>query len=138
MKKANKSIIDLCGHVHFFSKFLLVGGMTMAIYFLFIWVMKTFIGLSYLFTVSLAYFISVLFHFFANKYFTFSISTLGESKAIIVRYLFLLILNYFITISIVGFCVDVLYFSTYISVCISAVFTMCTGYLLARYWVFKN
>ncbi|EKN5912845.1 TPA: GtrA family protein [Yersinia enterocolitica] len=137
MKKINGNHTELYSHALVFAKFSLVGGMTMLIYFFFIWLIKSFLGLSYIIAVSVAYFISVLFHFLASKYFTFSMPTLDYGHNIIVRYLLLLLLNYLITVLVVSFCVDKLHFSPYISVCISAVFTIFTGYLLGRYWVFK-
>ncbi|CNK47546.1 GtrA-like protein [Yersinia enterocolitica] len=137
MKKTKEIGNKLYSHSLVFIKFCLVGGATMAIYFLFIWFVESFVGLSYLIAVSMAYFFSVLFHFLASKYFTFSTATRGYSKSLLVRYLFLLLINYLITMFVVSFFVEQLQLSPYIAVCVSAVFTILTGYLLSRYWVFK-
>ncbi len=120
-----------------FAKFCLVGVATAAIYFLVMWFADSVVGLDYLVVVSLAYLASTLFHFLANRHFTFSASR-GDYTRQISRYLAMWLTNYTITVLVVGFCIEKLDFSLYIGVCISVLITMCVGFLLGRYWVFKT
>ena len=119
-----------------FAKFGLVGATTAAIYFFVIWLLNAILGLSYIAAVSLAYFVSTLFHFQTNRHFTFAAAQ-GRFKSQVVRYLFMALINYLITILVVGLCVERLHLSPYLGVCVSVLFTMFVGYTLGRHWVFK-
>lgn len=123
-------------HFLAFAKFGMVGAATAAIYFLVMWVADSMLGFNYISAVSVAYFISTTFHFLANRHFTFGAAKEQHGQQII-RYLVMWIFNYVITIAVVGVCVERFLLSPYIGVCVSVVFTMFTGYVLARYWVFK-
>jgi len=123
-------------HLHAFAKFALVGATTAAIYFFAMWLANTIFGFQYIAAVSLAYFISTVFHFLANKHFTFSAGH-GLYGNQIARYSLLWFVNYLITIVVVGLCVEKLKFSPYIGVCVSVLITMFVGYVLGRYWVFN-
>ena len=123
-------------HVKAFTKFGVVGATTAAIYFSVMWIANAGLGLNYILAVSLAYILSTAFHFIANRHFTFA-AAVGHQGQQFVRYLVLWLINYVITIGIVTLCVEKFLWSPYLGVCISVIFTMCTGYALARYWVFK-
>jgi putative flippase GtrA len=123
-------------HLLDFIKFGLVGLTTSLIYFLVMWFVDAFLGIQYIMAVSLAYFASTVFHFFANRHFTFGAAH-GHRKSQIVRYLLMWFINYLITMVSVGLSVETLHLSPYIGVCVSVLFTMCVGYILGRYWVFK-
>lgn len=123
-------------HFLSFAKFGFVGAATAAIYFLVMWLADAIIGLSYIVAVSSAYLVSTVFHFLVNRHFTFAAAH-GHHKSQIARYLLMWLINYLITILIVGLCVERFHLSPYIGVCVSVLFTMCVGYILGRYWVFK-
>ncbi len=127
---------EIVSHIHAFAKFGIVGAVTAAIYFLIMWVANSMLGLNYIVAVSVAYFCSTAFHFLANRHFTFRASKEQRGQQVM-RYLVMWILNYLITIVITSVCVERFSLSPYIGVCVSVVFTMCTGYVLARYWIFK-
>jgi putative flippase GtrA len=93
-------------------------------------------NLKYITVVSVAYIVSTVFHYLANRHFTFE-AIKDRHQNQIIRYLVMWTINYLITIVIVGVCVEQFQFSPYIGVCISVAFTMFIGYFLARYWVFK-
>jgi putative flippase GtrA len=136
--------VELSGRVllvkHFnilaFAKFGLVGAATAVIYFLVMWFADSILGLAYLVVVSLAYIVSTVFHFLANRHFTFSAAR-GQYRRQMTRYLIMWSVNYVITLVVVGFFVERLNFSPYIGVCVSVFFTLFVGFLLGRYWVFK-
>lgn len=123
-------------HFFAFTKFGLVGATTAAIYFVVMWFSDSILGVKYIVAVSVAYVVSTLFHFLANRHFTFGAAQ-GHRYSQITRYATMWVINYLITIFVVGFCVEHLLLSPYLGVCVSVVFTMCTGYLLARFWVFR-
>jgi len=123
-------------HLLAFTKFGLVGTATATIYFFFMWIADVIFELPYIVAVSLAYFVSTVFHFLANRHSTFA-AALGSYERQVARYLVMLFINYLIAILIVGLCVERLHLSPYIGVCASVLFTMCIGYVLGRCWVFK-
>lgn len=133
MQQAN---LALGAHIIQFAKFGVVGTVTAAIYFLGMWVADFIFGFNYIAAVSVAYFVSTTFHFLANRHFTFRAAKEPHGYQII-RYLVMWVLNYLITIVVVSVCVERFLLSPYIGVCISVVFTVFIGYVLARYWVFK-
>lgn len=123
-------------HFLAFAKFGLVGATTAAIYFLVMWLADAILELPYIGAVSFANFVSTVFHFLANRHFTFAAAH-GRHGSQIARYLLMWFINYLITIVVVALCVERFHLSPYIGVCVSVLFTMCVGYVLARYWVFK-
>lgn len=126
----------LSSHFLAFFKFGMVGTITAAIYFLLMWAADSILGLNYIAAVSVAYFVSTVFHFLANRHFTFG--AIGDRhKHQIIRYMLMWIINYLITIFILSICVERFLLSPYVGVCVSVVFTVFTGYVLARYWIFK-
>lgn len=93
-------------------------------------------NLKYIVIVSVAYIVSTIFHYLANRHFTFG-AVKDRHRHQIIRYMAMWTVNYLITIVIVSVCVERFQFSPYIGVCISVAFTVFIGYFLARYWVFK-
>lgn len=91
---------------------------------------------KYIVVVSLAYVVSTIFHFLANRHFTFGAVKEGHGDQLF-RYMVMWTINYLITIVIVSICVEQFQFSPYIGVFSSIAFTMFISYILARYWVFK-
>lgn len=133
LQQANKA---LSSHAGAFARFGTVGAVTAAIYFLVMWFANSILRTNYIAAVSVAYFVSTAFHYLANRHFTFRATEEPHGDQII-RYLAMWIFNYLITIVIVGVCVERFLLSPYIGVCVSVVFTVLTGYVLARYWIFK-
>lgn len=135
-KFMQQTSLALDAHILPFAKFGIVGAITAAIYFLVMWVADSIFGFNYIAAVSVAYFVSTVFHFLANRHFTFG--AIKEQHGYqIIRYLVMWVLNYLITIVVVSVCVERFLLSPYIGVCISVVFTVFIGYVLARYWIFK-
>jgi len=130
--------VRVLARTHFLSaiKFGLVGVITAAIYFFVMWFANSILNFRYIFSVSAAYFVSTLFHYLANRYFTFSAQT-GQHRRQLARYVVLWIINYIITIIVVSICVEHLGLSAYLGVCAAVVVTVFVGYFLSRYWVFK-
>jgi putative flippase GtrA len=126
----------LGAHVFAFAKFGTVGLITTAIYFFVMWIANAKLALNYILAVSVAYLFSTLFHFLANRHFTFNALDDKHSSQL-VRYLVMWALNYLITIVVVRICVERMALSPYLGVCVSVIFTVITGYFISRYWVFR-
>ena len=133
MRQANSANSS---HVLAFAKFGMVGAVTAAIYFLVMWALDSIFGLNYIAAVSIAFFVSIVFHYLANRHFTFG-AVIEQHWNQIKRYLWMLILNYLITIAVVSVCVEFFLLTPYMGVWISLVFTTWTGYFLARRWIFN-
>lgn len=131
--KFNKIDIE---NLYLFFKFGLVGVVTALIYFFMIWFVDFVLSFEYKVSVSIAYLVSTIFHFVANRLFTFSAAK-GQKNLQLIRYLVLWVINYLITLSVVSFCVESLHLTTYFGVLIAVLFTVFLGFILARYWVFK-
>lgn len=123
---------------HFFSltRFATVGIATAIIYFIIMWIGLNFFKVNYIIAVSLAYAISTIFHFLANRHFTFE-AALGRKSRQLLRYILLWVINYLITIFIVNVCVEHYRLTPYLAVCAAVTLTVFIGYFLSRYWVFE-
>lgn len=116
--------------------YLLVGGLTASIYFGLTFVGLEILGTNYLLSVSIAYCLSVSFHFLANRQYTFS-ALGGEVFPQTLRYIMLLLLNYSLTFGVVYVCVDRLMLSPYYGVAVSIPLTLVIGFFVAKFWVFE-
>jgi putative flippase GtrA len=123
-------------HAVRFLKFACVGGLTALIYFLIMWIAQSVFLFHYLLSISLAYFVSTMFHFLMNRQYTF-LATQDAHWDQLRRYGVMWVVNYLITILIVNICVERLLLSPYLGVCISVLFTSAIGYVLGHFWVFK-
>jgi len=120
-----------------YLKFASVGAATAGIYFSILALLLEIIKTDYKLGVSVAYTVSVVFQFLANKYFTFE----SRSKNIahqFSRFLVLLLLNYVLTMLIVRYVVENLGFNPYIGVAASVPVIFVTGFVLSRYWIYTD
>lgn len=120
-----------------FLKFGLVGAATSVIYFLVLAFHMEVLGAGYNLSVSIAYFVSVVFQFNANRYFTFKSETTNVIPQL-AKYLALLLINYLVTILVVGLVVERLGLTAYHGVFASIPLIMVVGYLLSKHWIFKK
>jgi putative flippase GtrA len=120
-----------------FLKFGLVGAATAAIYFLVLAFHLEGLGADYNLAVSIAYIVSVVFQFIANKHFTFKSETTNVPLQL-AKYLVLLLINYLVTILVVRFVVENLGLTAYHGVLASVPLIMVVGYLLSKPWIFKK
>ncbi len=120
-----------------FLKFGVVGAATAAIYFLILAFQLEALRFNYTLSVSIAYVGAVVFHFIANRLFTFG----AERTNILIqlpKYLVLLFVNYLLTIFIARFVVDKAGLSAYYGVLASVPFIMVVGYALSKFWIYKQ
>lgn len=93
--------------------------------------------INYPFAVSVAYVLSVVFHFFANRRFTFK-SSGAHFMPQIRKYLVMVGVNYLITLAVMFIVVETLGFSPYLGTISAIAMTVGIGYLMARFWVFHS
>ncbi len=128
-------------HVLRLLKFIVVGLLTAFIYFMVMWATESIFPNHYIFPVTLAYLISTGFHYLANVIYTFNlVATDRENNSHLRhlrRYILIWLLNYMLTILVVGIAVKKYFLSPYLGVCLSVIFTSIIGYTLCHYWVFK-
>jgi len=95
-----------------------------------------FLHLDYKIAVSIAYILSVLVHFFANRQFTFKAHT-TEVRHQLQRYIVMLGTNYLFTLLIVFFVVEILAFSPYAGIVCAIGFNVTINYMMSRFWIFQ-
>jgi len=91
---------------------------------------------NYKIAATIAYWLSVVAHFFGNRRFTFS----GHDQQIrkqLPRYSVLLAFDYTVTMTAMMIAVEALKLNPYFGLIGSVGITSCTGFFLAKTWVFK-
>jgi putative flippase GtrA len=120
-----------------FVKYLTVGGAAALVYFLTLLVAVETFKLPHATAISIAYLSSVIFHFGANKTFTFKnrdTDVLKEAG----RFFCVVLINYVITMSVVFVVVDWGGYSTYLGALLGIAATVGLGYLMTKFWVFHH
>ena len=118
-----------------FLRFLIVGGSTAVIYFVLIYLTYSLGNINYNLSISIAYFSSVIFHFLANRRYTFDHHGHRLSKQVS-RYISLLMLGYLTTLMIVNGAVRGLAFSPFCGALLAVGFNLVMNFFLMRFWVF--
>lgn len=119
-----------------FVIYLIVGSFSTFIYFALFVALWQFLEVNYKISVSFAYFFAVVFHFTANRRYTFKAHGTDFFKQL-TRYILMISFNYCVTLSIMYSVVEILHLSPYIGLVISIVTNINTNFLIARYWVFR-
>jgi len=120
-----------------FSRYLVVGGATAALYFSLLIITIDIAGFQHFVAVSISYPLAISFHFFANKLFTFqshSTKVGGE----VFRYLCMASFNYLVTLLVLYLAVDLGGTSTFIGAALAVAVTVGLGYGLTKAWVFQR
>ena len=116
-------------------RFLAVGACAAALQFLVLWGLLRGAGLPYQAATLLAYAASVVFHFLANRYFTFRASGAPRGREML-RYGVLLVVNGALTLGIVTACVEWAGTTPYAATLVAIGATVLVGFGISRYWVF--
>ncbi|TAL75472.1 MAG: GtrA family protein [Burkholderiaceae bacterium] len=119
-----------------FLAYLVVGGLTAAIYFGLITLCVKVASIDYRVSISIAYVVAVSFHFFANRNLTFRAvgsNVLHQGF----RYVIVLVVNYLV-ILLAAYClVDLLGMTSYLAAILSMLIPTCIGYFIFKFWVFS-
>lgn len=91
---------------------------------------------DYRISISLAYLISILFHYSCQRFFTFGGG--GNFVNSSWRYLLMLLLNYLITLTIAWIIVEALHYSPSLAPFASTAFTTGMNFFMMKYFVFKR
>lgn len=116
-------------------KFTSVGFTTFGIYVLSFHIFYGHIKLDYRVAVSIAYIITIISHFLLHRTFTYHAT---EQALIhnIWKYLLMLVINYFITLIVIWFVVDIINHSPYIGLIASTAVTAFISFFAMKYFVF--
>jgi putative flippase GtrA len=117
--------------------FLGVGGATAVLYLVLLFLFIDTFYWPYLVAVSLAYAVSISFHFYFNREITFKKSD-ARVVSQVIKYVVVAGVNYFVTLLVVWFIVERLFFSVYVGVALSFLMTTLLGFFLFKHWVFRE
>lgn len=120
-----------------FLTYFVVGCFAALIYLISFGLLWQCLGLNYKVSVSITYFLTVFFHFTANRRFTFRAHGTDFFNHAF-KYACMIIINYFITLAIMHLMVEAFHLSPYFGVIISIITNFNTNFLIARYWVFQE
>ena len=119
-----------------FVRYLFVGEFTYAIYYLSLFICYTMIGFSMNFSVTFSYVVSVIYHFYGWKDFTYRIHG-KPTKIQLLRYGIWILLSYLIQLFIVNIISHFTKINFYYIVIIATAPVTGLGYYLSRRWIFK-
>ena len=118
-------------------KFLFIGGTTYLLnlftLFLFSDILKFEINLS----ITLSFFLGVIYHFTMNKFFVFQESSFSKMKFQIIKYIILIIINYFINLGVINLLL-LGNISKYIGQAAAIIITMILTYFVLNKLVFNK
>ena len=132
-----KNYRDYKEHLYTFTMFGMIGLATAMLYFVLLWIFEKILNINYMIAVSSAYVFSNLLHFSMNRIITFKAHS-DKYRNQLWRYGVIAIFNYAIVILVVGFCVENFGYSSCVGSCCAIVSTAFSGYILSRYWVFRE
>ncbi len=107
-------------------------------YFISFHLLWSFMAVPYLYAISIAYVLSVITHFIANRHITFQDRNKEKLFLEIRKYFVVVIGNYFFNVSVVYVTVDLLELSPYIGILSAIAIVTVFSYLAAHFWIFKE
>jgi len=119
------------------ASFLTVGSVTAAVYFLLFLFLLNIISLEYHIAITIAYVVSIIFYFFANRHFTFK----NKQKAIkqqLAKFMVLVCLNYSITVVVIHNMVEIFKLTPVVGAVIAIATTTILSYTISKWWVFRQ
>ena len=116
-------------------KYIAIGFLTAALYFLSFGFFLNFINFSYKISLSIAYILAIIIHFVGNCFLFKSYNQPMIHQ--MMKYSFLVLINYIITLLTVICCIEMFQVSPYLSIIISVGLTVGIGYTLSSLWIFR-
>jgi len=117
--------------------YLSVGVCSTIIYFSIFSLLWKLMHINYQIAVSIGYACLVMFHFYANRRFSFKAHSVKMSDQL-TKYFIMIGINYLITMVIVHWATKTLLLSPYVGIALSISVTVSGGYLMSRFWVFRH
>lgn len=130
----NKFVDIYHDHRKVFLTFLAMGALTALINFSCFAFFYSLLKINRFISVSLSYMIAAAFHFFGNRKLTFKVQN-SQYLIQIIKYISLLIINYFLTIGVLQFSL-IFISSPYIGLIFANGATAISGYLFSKFWIF--
>ncbi|EKD71439.1 MAG: hypothetical protein ACD_46C00181G0004 [uncultured bacterium] len=120
-------------------KFIVIGFTTFCINFLSFHFFYGICILNYKIATTFAYSITVVSHFTLHRIITFEVKRNEQHLGLHVgKYLFMLIINYIITITVMWATVEIIHGSAYIGLIASTMATASSSFFIMKYFVFAN
>ena len=120
-----------------FVRFVFVGGTAAALQLISLAAMLQVARIDYRLAAAVAFAVSVIFHFLANRHFTFRIAGAPEISQV-ARYLVIVGLNFLLTLAVTSLSVEVFHWSAYVGTVLSILTTVSVSYGGSKYWVFVH
>jgi putative flippase GtrA len=117
--------------------YLVVGGITAAIYYALTGILWGLLGAHYLVAVSVAFVSAMAFHFLANRRVTFD-AFRDNAGGQLPRFVALVVFNYFLTLLVVDLAVRVAGLHVYAGTTLAILATLVPGYVGMKRWVFAR
>lgn len=117
------------------ARYLLIGGLTFAVYFLLLGLLFDALRTPYPVAVVIAYSLAVAFHFFANRRFTFQVEALSADGQV-AKYVVVLAVNYCLQVAVIYCLYELATFNFYLAALVGIAITLFVGFFLLRFWVF--
>jgi putative flippase GtrA len=120
-----------------FINFLIAGGLSALFYFVLFALLWQWLKINYQLSFSIAYLISILLHFYINRYFTFKVQ--GDNLfPHFIKYTCMLAINYLVTLAILRLLVERLGLTPYAGMVVGSIVNIYYNFLMSRYWVFRE
>ena len=119
-------------------KFFFTGICIYLIHNLFFYFFYRLLNFRYELSITFAYILTAIVHFTLNRNYTFRQTTKKGVSYSIPRYLFLLLINYVVTIIVITVCVELLNLNPYFGIFFSTSTTVVLNFFLMNHFVFKE
>lgn len=116
---------------------MLVGGAAAFVQFAVLATCLQVLDLNYKMAAAVAYIASVVFHFFANRQFTFKLCGNFRLKEVL-RYLIIVVANLLVTMVVVVFVIEIMKSTPYLATVFSIVISVGVTFMASKYWVFNR
>lgn len=123
-------------HAHSLTRYLFVGGTTFLLDFLLLYFLHGNLLVDLSIATTLAYWISILYNFLLNRFWTFRASERADLKRHLSRYLLLLGFNYIFTLLFVGLVSQVMYFAW--AKILAVAIQICWTYVIYKKFIFSQ
>lgn len=119
-----------------FFLYICIGGLSSLINYVIFTLLYGLFHLHYQWALTIGYFSGAVANFMLNRQVTFQV--MDKMHRQLIKYLILLLTNYYINLTIVYFLVDHLQYSPYVAVIISIGSTVMFTYIASKYWVYRS
>lgn len=120
-----------------FIAYVIVGVITNVIYFCVFVLFFRWLHLHYMIAISIAYLLSLIFNFTANRFITFS-NKEKQWHLHLMKYLCIAFFNYLVSLATVHAVVEELHLSPYFGIVAAIGMTVMSGYLFSKNWIYRS